>query len=142
MYDVDGVWSTGNVSRLDNILAEDHSQRDMIWSPDRFGGGRERTAKGITAYREMMPDLTFKVHSITTDEAAQRCVVEWEAIGSTNTGGLADADAASAQETLVGVAVLHVNEKGQIGETRVYRAASEGERAMFRQRRQPDTMEP
>jgi hypothetical protein len=36
------VWSQGNVHELDTIMAADHSQRDMIWQPDRVGGGRER----------------------------------------------------------------------------------------------------
>jgi hypothetical protein len=70
------------VALLDDIMAEDHSQRDMVWQPDNTGGGRERMAKGITAYRQMIPDLAFKLVGLSGDEATQRCFVEFEASGT------------------------------------------------------------
>ena len=142
MYDSNGVWSTGNVSELSNIMADDHNQVDIVWSPDNTGGGRERMQKGIAAYRSMCAELTFTVRTVLPDETHQRCVVEWQAQGISNAGGKGDADAEGAQFSFGGVSILEVNSSGQISESRVYRGAPEGERAMFEQVVQVDTMEP
>lgn len=140
MYGRTGVWSTGNVQELDAIMARDHCQIDMVWQPDNEGGGRERMASGITAYRKLYPDLQFTVTACAANADAQTCFVEWRAAGSTS-----DLEGNSSEDvshtSFCGVSVLTVAD-GLIAESRVYRAAPEGERALFAQQAQPQTMEP
>lgn len=94
---------------LDDIMSQEHSQRDMVWQPDTTGGGRERMANGITAYRKMMPDLVFTLVGLAGDEASQRCYVEFEATG-TEAAPQAGEERRAAQ--IAGAAVLQVCPSG------------------------------
>lgn len=106
------VWSTGDVARLDRIMTEDHDQLDVIWQPDRGGGGRTRMAEGITAFRRYIPDLQFTVQNMLADTDAQQCVVEWQAAGTqlkpAQVGSEPDATGEGEPVAFRGISVLQV----------------------------------
>lgn len=127
------VWGAGELELLETLMAADHDQRDVVWQPDTSGGGRERMAEGIAAWRRRCPGLAFRVHSAMPDAAGQRVAVEWEA-----TGG-ADVDASSGSDgsggsgvpdngTFCGATVLQFDAAGAIAQSRVYRQAPAAER--------------
>ena len=138
IYGSQGVWSTGRVRELDSIMTEGHSQLDVVWQPEHEGGGRERMANGITAYRKLYPDLQFDVVQCCADSGAQTCFVEWRASGSTPD---VDKGEEVKHTSFRGVSVLQIQD-GLVAQSRVYRGAPEGERALFAQQAQPSTMEP
>jgi ketosteroid isomerase-like protein len=115
------VWSRGEINLLDQIMTEDHSQRDMIWLPERLGGGRERMQKGIRNYRKAYPDLEFELDHISVDEDKQRVVVEWTAHATQDVSSGASKPTGHT-EKFPGVAILDIQD-GQIKESRVYRGA-------------------
>jgi hypothetical protein len=115
------------VALLDALMAEGHSQRDMLWQPGREGGGRERMATGISAYRSHYPCLRFRVLAVMPDAAAQRCAVEWSACGAPETDASSADDCSLEEEgSFCGVTVLQFH-GGQIVESRVYRQAPPAE---------------
>ena len=141
LYGSSGVWSTGDVSQLDQLLAEDHSQRDMIWQPEKSGGGPERMGKGVASYRDMIPNLKFEIVTVAADEQAQRCFVEWSATGEHKVADLSAGAAAKSEVKFGGTTVLQVQD-GKVVESRVYRDAPKGERASFKAQATSVTMEP
>jgi predicted ester cyclase len=124
------VWSQGETALLDQIMAEDHDQRDMIWQPTRFGGGRERMQRGISVYRKAYPDLIFEVAHISADEDKQRVVVEWTFQG-TQAGNLDTSEPAAKTERFSGVSILDIQD-GKIKQSRVYRGVPTREMESFR----------
>lgn len=57
------VWSTGRVTLLENIMAENHQQLDWVWQSERAQGdpmtGRKQMKRGILAYRSAYPDMKW-----------------------------------------------------------------------------------
>lgn len=121
------AWSKGNVDVLDDVLAEGHLQRDMIW-PGASSEGRAALQRGITKYRERNPDLKFTIDTLVVDVDQSLCIVEWVAQGIS--GPSEEVSAAGEPETLVGMTALKISDN-EIVESRVYRRSSAGEMSMF-----------
>lgn len=125
------AWSKGNVDVLDEVMAEGHIQRDMIWS-GASSEGRAAMQKGITGVRTAYPDLTFTINTLISDADQGVCMVEWSAEGTFSKSAVKDGDSASAEKELFGgVSALSIV-NNQIAETRVYRQALVAESGLGR----------
>lgn len=122
------AWSKGNVEVLDDVLAEGHLQRDMIWAWSA-SEGRAALQRGITAFRKAYPDLIFNIETLVVDVDQSLCIVEWTAEG-TYSGSFEGVNATGEPETLVGMTALKISDN-QIVESRVYRRGSDGEMRRF-----------
>lgn len=122
------AWSKGDTAVLDEVMAEGHIQRDMIWG-GAGSEGRAALQKGVSAFRQFYPDLTFTIKTISPDPQQGICFVEWMAEG-TYSGVLEGTQASDEKESFNGLSALTIKDS-QIVETRVYRDAPKGEKAMF-----------
>eukprot|EP00798_Chlamydomonas_sp_ICE-L_P003711 gene3711-13779_t len=133
----EAAWSKGQVELMDEIMREDHEQRDMIWMRDRVGEGRASMQRGISAFRSAYPNLVFKVTSVATPEAgdgsegeAGEVFVSWTATG-TNTGPIGPRAPSGKTEVFSGISRLCFDSNAQITKSFVFRQAPADEAAAF-----------
>jgi hypothetical protein len=115
LYEV--AWSTGKVEVLDDVVAEQHRQRDLL-HPAASSEGRERIKQGISRFRALV-SIEFSILNICSDPDAQVCFVEWSAMYHK----AAEGEEVAEDGSVVGVSVLSF-EQGMIAETRVYRQST------------------
>ncbi|KAI8463000.1 MAG: hypothetical protein J3K34DRAFT_159854 [Monoraphidium minutum] len=132
LYEV--AWSEGRVRLLDEIMAEEHRQIDVIWQPDNTGGGRRRLKRGILAYRAAYPDIKFTVEDVAVAEGSNKAFVSWSAAG-TNLGPIREQPPSGRRVAFKGVTLVTFDAEGLIQECAVYRQAPEDEARRRRRRR-------
>jgi steroid delta-isomerase-like uncharacterized protein len=75
---VDEVWNEGNLSAVDNYLAQTYAHHDS--STRDFGRGPEGERRRVTLYRSAFPDLRFTIEDLISDSDA--VVIRWSSRGT------------------------------------------------------------
>lgn len=126
------VWSSGRVTLLEGLMAEDHEQHDMVWQPTRVGLGRRSMKRGILAYRTLYPDLKFKVQDTGVGSDGSSIFVRWSAMG-THLGEVRGHPPTGKKAEFAGLSQLHFDQQGRIKKSWVFRQAPEDEVEHFLQ---------
>jgi steroid delta-isomerase-like uncharacterized protein len=104
------IWSKGNLTAVDEIVAPDYSNYDPAGPMPE--SGREGLKKHVTAYRAALPDLTFTVEDIMAD--ANKVIVRWTARG-TQKGPLLGIPPTGKETTVSGTSVIRIA-RGKVAE--------------------------
>ncbi|CAL5228911.1 g12132 [Coccomyxa viridis] len=123
------AWA-GKLGLMDELIAEEHAQRDMVWQEEpRLG--RDKLRKGIEYIRSIYPDIEFTVQEGSACTDSQKVFVHWRMTGTF--------EGESAQTS--GISLMSFDGTGLISETQVYRQALPAEVVMAQRSKRVEPVE-